>query len=597
MLVHYHRHDATLTFSGNGQHFSDSASGKTAFLVGDIHNAAELADQLKGSVYLNTHPTGAELALKAYRVWGSACPEKFLGEFALVIVDPVSREIFCARDPIGVKPFFYHLSEEHFFFASTVEVIAEEAAVPRGICDEAVAVYLKYGELYHPRLTFFDSIKKLPPATTLLLTETGATEEAYWRPEDVPTAEFQSLDDCANQLKTLLSDAVQVRLPDGEPVASHLSGGLDSSTISILAGSVLGSRGAELHTFSWMAPPQNEEERTSAEWAQSQKVADYAGATHHFTRFCADRMFSILTFHNIAHHDTVDLWYEFDVRDRVKSLGVQTILSGWGGDQFITNYGKYRFAGTFWHGHPLRALVDLVRLTSGEKNRAVKLLSLGWRTLIAPVLPNWFPGKGKNLQSNDYLSAANTEFEQYAREVTRAKSQSPIWSVRADQLAQIKQGHIQNRLESWAVSAEAQGMDYQYPLLDRRIVEFALSIPPELYRTGGAPRNIFRRAIADLVPQEVWKDFLKLEPIRVQRLVEAVRSALQRWRADHRDVSTTSAYIDESRLGSLIDDILSRPVSFKVDDILPLMTAVKSILVLTMEARQNSGARSTEASD
>ena len=559
----------------------------SVYLDGRLHNRQELAEKLGISAASLSTANDAELLFAAYETWGEHCPEQLLGEFTFAVVDNVARRVFCVRDPIGIKPFFYYLDNEIFVFGSELHAVTAAKGVPGGLCDAAVAQYLRDGGLYSPRLTFYASVCKLPSATSIMVDADSMVERTYWRPADVPPLRLATEKDYVARLRELLEDAVRVRLDDNSRVGMHLSGGLDSSTIAALAAPITKSKGQTVNTFSWLQAP-DAEEVTTPEWAKGQLLADTIGAQHHYTRFGVQEFSAILASHNIARHDTVDLWYERGVREQAGDLELNVLLSGWGGDQFITHYGRYRYLDTFLHGAVFATLLDMYRATDGQSWRPLRFVSRCFTELVQPLLPRWMTGRSKSYYERDFLAAASPEFRRYALQQPRAKSPTRVTSIRADQEAQFEHGHIQSRLESWAVAGQHQGIEYRYPLLDKRVVEFALGIPAELYRRRGVTRYLFRRAVQDLLPQEIWAANISQEPVRIHRLVETYRESLQQWRAQHGDTLQGGPYIDVARLLALIDKITSQPVSSDISQLLDIMTAVNSILVLNIDTQSTT---------
>jgi asparagine synthase (glutamine-hydrolysing) len=126
--------------------------------------------------------------------------------------------------------------------------------------------------------------------------------------------------------------------------------------------------------------------------------------------------------------------------------------------------------------------------------------------------------------------------------------------IRTQQLSEFGAGYVRNRLESWAVAGNRAGIEYRYPLLDKRIVEFALGLPPQMYRLEGHSRYLFRAAVTGTIPDEVcWHD-IKSEPHRVWEVARLLVQTVQKWELENAMLG--SRYID---LGALRDWIASIP--------------------------------------
>ncbi|MEH6589997.1 MAG: asparagine synthase-related protein [Halioglobus sp.] len=558
----------------------DSGSEITVISSARLDNREELAELLGIERARLEETTNNELILFSYQRWGKDCPARLLGDFVFAIWDEKKCSLFLARDHVGIKPLFFYRDGQRIVFSSEYRALFDNEYVPKKLSDEAVAIYLRSGELYHPRLTFVSAIKKLPPATIMTETCDGTSEYVYWRPEDAEAVEYKTTQEYADKLRELLESAIRVRLGDAAAVGAHLSGGLDSSTIAAIAASQLRGQQRTLHAFTWF-PPGSHNVKSDEGLGIAERLAEDLGFRLHCTPFEATDMRDLLLNHNLARHDTVDLWYEHRVRDHARELGVSTILTGWGGDQLITNYGAIRYAETFWQGNVTATLRDIYSATRGRNFRWLHLLKISFAELLIRPLSILRSGGRKTTAKPDYMGVATSELEQIARRLP-VPPVSKALSVRADQLAQYRSGHLLNRLESWAVSGQGVGIEYCHPLLDKRLIEYALGIPARLYRLRGASRFIFRFAIKDTVPEDIWQHALKAEPIRAELIVEKMRAALIVWRENNVGSLAESKHVDIGKLMILIDDVLAEPAALSAESAFRLLTAIKSIMVLNL---------------
>jgi asparagine synthase (glutamine-hydrolysing) len=141
---------------------------------------------------------------------------------------------------------------------------------------------------------------------------------------------------------------------------------------------------------------------------------------------------------------------------------------------------------------------------------------------------------------------------------------------------------VLNRLESWAASGRRVGIEYRYPLLDKRIVEFALGLPAEMFRRKGHPRYLFRYVVRDFLPQEVWASIHKNEPVRIAKAIQVCVDALSRWHADHPAGDRDNPFIDSAKLDILLKKIARRQSVEPEELVVDVTTAIRSILVLNM---------------
>lgn len=545
-----------------------------------LDNREELNTQLGFDDELPASPSDSDLILAAYRKWGTKTPEYLLGDFAFAITDPESRSMFCARDHIGIAPLYYCLSDDAFVVSGIIRDIVCNSPEPVRICDDAVAIYLRDGELYHDRLTFVEGIEKLPPAHAMLVTKSSVSKWAYWRPEDSPRIREKSRDRYISRLRELLEEAVKCRLPAGETVGLHLSGGLDSSSLTALAARLSAKVNCSLVTYSWLAPPKSAKDALEPEWLAGKTVADQYGLPINYESFGPDQLLELLESHNIASGDTCDCWYEFGVRDKAAENNISALITGWGGDQFISHHGSGYHLQIFTKGRLFVLLRDFWLVCKTAKKPIRSFLGVSYSQLIKPWISISF---GKPQQLLEYIGAATESVLSRAQDLPREFLQYRHSSVRAQQLSTNDRLHLNSRILSWSISGQRAGIEYRYPLLDKRVVEFALGIPPDLYRSGGTSRYIFRHAIKDILPEEVWsgrKD--GTEPVRLQRGLETCIGALALWNEKHGCDAINSPFIDGAKLKSILDDISKREPILDIDTYRAVATAIKSILVLNM---------------
>jgi asparagine synthase (glutamine-hydrolysing) len=481
-----------------------------------------------------------------------------------------------ARDHLGVKPLFLYQDSTCLVFATDVAGVLGYPRVSTALSDEAVAQFLAQGELYSDRQTFYRDVRKLPPATRLVIAPSGVTERVYWEPAMAPKLAYQSTEDYVHELRSLFESAVAVRLPDAGLVGTHLSGGLDSSAIAFQAA----KQGADLKAWTWMRTPGSASERGCAEWERSLSVAQQLGVDLEFTDLDPAQMEAFLDADLLAVGDSTDLYYEYWVRHKAKADGVQVMLSGWGGDQFISNQGYYRYFETFWRGSLLATLEDIWDHSKVAQVPLRRFLGLCFRYILKPLVPS----PSLLMPKYSFLKFANPEIA--ALGVTQKFANGPPLSgvhIRSQQLDELRYGHIRNRLEGWAVAGGRAGIEYRYPLLDKRIVEFALGLPPELYLQRGYPRYIFRAAMSEDLSAEIcWKE-AKREPLRVSEGLAAGRRSLIAWRKGGPAVE--SRYINTSALNSWVDGIDQSSCQDSSRHVLDLLSAFKAKLVLNLEAQ------------
>ena len=197
--------------------------------------------------------TDSKLILEAYHKWGVDCPHKLLGDFAFAIWDGKQQQLFCARDPMGIKPFYYYYTHNLFAFASEIKALFCLNEVKRELNELRIAYQLA-GFLEDREITFYQDIYRLKAAHSLTIDKQKKQYRRYWAFDIDRRVKLSSDREYAEAFKELFTESVRCRLRSAFPVGSTLSGGLDSSSITCTARNLLSETDQQLHTFSAIFP-------------------------------------------------------------------------------------------------------------------------------------------------------------------------------------------------------------------------------------------------------------------------------------------------------------------------------------------------------
>jgi asparagine synthase (glutamine-hydrolysing) len=522
-----------------------------------LDNRSGLIEELDIQSCTSGQITDSECILAAYRRWGGDCPKHLLGDFSFAIWDTQKQQLFCARDHIGIKQFYYYADDERFMFANDLRGFQSYDDITDGINDEAIANFLVNSTLLHDTFTFFKKIKKLPPAHSMTVTAKELTLSRYWRAEDTPRVKLSDAQAYAKKLRELIEQAVSDRVRSDYPVASHLSGGLDSSTVSVIAARKLREKGECLSAFNWLHNPTEDDNKDHYEWSNSKIIAEIEGINHHYVTLTAEALYRDMKEHTVLYGDTARIWYERPVREAVQQSGGRTILTGWDGDGLATYHGMSYYSNLATNGHIIKALRELKKLKNKKRTGLRPLLGAVYHLMIIPFVPRALYCKmPKNRYTDfDISQYVNADFHpmlKKEKKKKRAYTMQPQIKVRNHMLAYLNNGHIQSRIESWAASQTVNRLEYTYPLLDKRIVEFILGVPPEYFVENGIGRYLFRSAAKGLLPEEILWTNVKPEPQRVKYLL-SLAAPLNGLMAEGEFFSETdTAYIDPEKFKNMM---------------------------------------------
>lgn len=465
------------------------------------------------------------LLLKAYERWGLACPQRLLGDFAFVLWDPRRHRLFCARDHVGTRSLFYSMAGNRFVFASDIDTVL---AAP-GVCDEfdetVVATRLTYAARPLGDRTCYRAIRRLLPGHALVVERGVCRLERWWRPESLSAARIPSGDSLAEECLAILSEAVEDRLRGERPVGVHLSGGLDSSSVAVLAARELARQGRPKPVaFGWHPPPGTgpQDAMAAVEYGPINAVCRQEGIKIVYRSPRVGDVVSFLRCDGTRRADHGSLIHEQVVQTAAASQGVGVLLSGLGGDEGISFNGRGYYplllrsgrVGALWR-----------ELSESRSRPLIALLEQAALPLLSPA-GAW---AATRLRSGESPFRRNFTFIQpeFARRTTLLPAESwPPAGRGVEQLHALERGHLCRRMEAWAATGARLGIDYAYPLLDRRVLEFALRLPPDQYRRGRWSRWLMRHALGSVLPPEVRWNRQKRDPARYEPLLDAIEGAL-----------------------------------------------------------------------
>jgi asparagine synthase (glutamine-hydrolysing) len=459
---------------------------------GEVYNYLELRAELEGLGHgFRTH-TDTEVILEAYRQWGSSCVTRFNGMWAFAIWDRPQGKLFCSRDRFGVKPFYYFADDSHLILGSEIKQILCYPGIRRVANESIVLQYLEQGVQDHSEETFFVGIKQLLPghSMTVNLKKFPISIEfsRYWelpvQPEEHPPEE-QAVEQFLHHLRR----AVSWRLRSDVPVGSCLSGGLDSSSVVMLANQ--DGRAKEFHSFSSCYEDASIDERQFIE-----EVVRSSGVTPHYVFPKAEGFWDDLL-QLIWHQDEpvggTSVYAQWCVMREARKNGIPVLLDGQGGDETLCGYRKFYFF-YLWH---LLKQADPRFLTEGIawfRNSEDTL----WTWRHAKRYASAFGARNGSLRARvcsadfakNHNGIAKNDIGPGASLFERQKDDLRFWSIPALL-------HYEDR-NSMAHSIEAR-----VPMLDYELVQFAVNCPANFKLRDGWTKWILRQALRGILPEAV----------------------------------------------------------------------------------------------
>jgi asparagine synthase (glutamine-hydrolysing) len=464
---------------------------------GEIYNHVELRAELEQAGVKFAGGSDTEVILTAYRTWGERCLERLNGMFGFALWDAERRRLFCARDRLGVKPFYFQFDGSRFAFASEARVLV--LTQPARIQPQLAAVrdLLALDWVDHESRTFFDGLQQLPPGHWLSVGEDGFRIERWWGLDPGARA-IGSSAELTERFAELFTDSVRLRLRADVEVGSCLSGGLDSSAV-VTTAAKLANAGLHAFTCAYDEGPAFDER------PYVRAVAEASGARSHVVVPDGSdfwRVFDTLADRQGEPTAGPGVWSQWQVMKLAADAHLKVLLDGQGGDETLAGYFRYL---------PTR-LRDLV--TAGNWAAFASLWGkvserLGFATTLLHTFEPWLPpplvhalrrryGQGKDRVLGRTL--AKLASPPPAAPDAGARGRSHLWSQLAFDTT-VRQ--LPSLLRYEDRSSMAFGIETRLPFLDYRLVEFAFSLPDGERLDGATTKAIARRALGDRVPRTV----------------------------------------------------------------------------------------------
>lgn len=472
-----------------------------------IDNRKELSEKL--GVEDKKEVSDSYFILKAYQKWGEKCPEELLGDFAFAIWDKEKEELFCVRDHMGIKPLFYFLSDELFLFSTEIKAIFSIPEVPRRIDEDRVAQYL-ISMQKDPEITFYKGITRLTPASSIKICINGFNLEKYWSLNPNFEQKLESDAEYIKKFQEIFKEAVRCRMRSAFPLGSLLSGGLDSSSIVCVAREILlKNDGEPLKTFSAIF----EDKILSGEKDYIKAVVDGGHIKPYYVR--VDEVGPLDDYEKIlCFEDEVvsapNLFMPWLVVKKAKKEDVRILLEGFGGDSVI--FGKGYLEELLMKGKIKSLIRELKASSKLRKTNPYKQLIAIVLQIIAPITSykiakyrkenTLYPKQRKRIIEDKF--AHKMQIDKVIN--SKLKKVKKTLNPRIKHYFELNS----NKLVSWWEAADIISASYniesRYPFLDKRLLEYCLSLPTEQKIKNGWSRIILRKAMDNIIPPKIqWR--------------------------------------------------------------------------------------------
>ena len=452
-----------------------------------------IAELQRAKREVRSNASGGELILHAYASWGTPCVEHLRGDFSFALWDAGHKQLFCARDHFGIKPFYYAQLGELFLFSNTLNCLRMHPRVSNELNDAAIGDFLLFGLNYDNATTSFRDIQRLPPAHSLTVSARGVQMRRYWTPPTDGRTRYAKPEEYVEHFQTILELAVADRLRT-DRVGVLLSGGLDSSSVAAVAKEVSGknSKAMEIRGYTYVYKsllPDREGE-------YAREVGEFLHVPVKFMAMDEAQLFERWDDPEVSWPEPLDNPFLAFLSDSYRDISreCRVLLSGEGGDNLM-DFQMWPYV------HDLRRRGEWQRLLTDVANylwvrpfpwRGIRAraLRLAGKDPHEPVYPQWL--------TVDFTRRANLE-ERWKEQNELPKS----WTTHPIH----PRGHGSLGLPQWTHSFEQEDpgatgypVETRYPFLDLRMVNYLLAIPPFPWFFR---KTLLREAMTGRLPERV----------------------------------------------------------------------------------------------
>ena len=459
---------------------TDPATGNVVATNGEIYNHRLVREQLGPNVaWRGTSDT--ETLLLGYARWGHGVLDRLKGMFAFAIYDATRHELFLARDRLGIKPLYFTTDADGLRAASEVKVLVGQTGT---ITAKAISGYLQWGASPEGEL-IYGNVRALPAGHALTIGAQG--EVKTWRYWPSQKAFISSTENVLPRLRELIDEAVEEHLLSDVPVASFLSGGIDSSVVTALAAQKLTNK---LQTYSVGFDLAEFDETAIA-----REIAQRYGTEHHRVQLSEEEVIHSVT-EAVEKLDlpSVDAINTYIVSRAVAGRGVKVALSGLGGDELFGGYPSFRDVPRLQLIAALpRFLRRIVGVAGGLGDRLADLPATG----DAGALARW----RRRFLTDDMIRRAGLP-------VAPEPFESPL--ALPDDFAQTSWAELTGYMRRMLLRdadqmSMAVSLEMRVPFLDHELVEYVLGLPAAVKKRYPGVKGLLVEACRDLLPPSVYE--------------------------------------------------------------------------------------------
>jgi len=499
----------------DNQPYTEHNTDITIISASRLDNRDELFKYFGISVQEQKTTTDSNLIFKAYKRWGEDCVKYLLGDFSFCIWNNKEKELFCARDPFGTLPLYYHRANNFIAFATQPKGLYCLKNIPRKFNLEAWARFNLPGIVSSIDETMFESIQRIPAGHTVILSQKHTTTKRYWDPRDAPRIHYRTRESYMEHFREIFFESVKCRLRTNKPAGILLSGGLDSAAVACIAASILSERGKKLYAFCYRPLKQFDKtlpknriadetpyiKAIGERWSNIDITYDRAEGRDIFTNL--ERIFNELDQYPPSPRE---LWIDplFQIAQQEK-IGI--VLTGQSGNLGLSFDGSGYLYDLLLSGKWRHLISEIKKESASQK---ISISSLIKHEILGQAIPQWLTKlyKYSNNTSRGNMLPIHPDLIKHATGMNIDDYRWPLPGINYSGMHNLlrklwKKRPLSQTNEYWSTKAAAYNMMSSDPTQDLRLIEFCLGIPGEMFRNKGKKRLLVREALSEYIPEVV----------------------------------------------------------------------------------------------
>lgn len=487
-----------------------------------IDNRAELTKKFQLTEETTKQKADSWFILTAYQKWGEECTQHLEGDFAFAIWDKPKQKMFCARDQIGIKPFYYYFKDGVFAFATEMKGILALNEIDTSINKKWIAGFL-VNVRFDRSSSFYQHIHRLEAAHQLVLVEKKIRIKKYWELDIKSEIYFPNESDYIIAFLEKLDKAVSKRLRSNWGISSELSGGIDSSLVTAVAQKLQIKNGTSVSSISDVMPNPipHKDPLLYDDRKQIQETIKHLQITnYHFVtgeeKTLVDSFERAVSIHDEPPIKFINIFADL-IYEKTALLKSRVLLSGFGGNE-VVSYRGYFFHEELFRKGKWKTLWQEIKAKTALSGTSAT------RRLVNTIISSFTSVNSENYLYYKFNFSNKKAITKLKNVNYRSSIVSPFFKQHLTEKQILKQKLfnykgktinekisnclsdpriLNNRLEYCNLSAAHNKVEIRYPLLDIELIQFFISLPSTIKLKNGWSRYLFRTASKDLIPENI----------------------------------------------------------------------------------------------